>query len=303
MKTYIFSVAMLLATGLIAGCGGSGSTASTVTTSVSGKVADGYLVGATVFLDKNNNYQLDSGEPSATTDATGSYTLNLDPADVGKYPIVALATNGVTIDKDTNQPVANSYVLCMHAITVTPSTSGTVSGTVSNFISPMSTLIREKLTANPGMTLTEAMTQLRNQMNLPVGINMMADYVAGSQSGANATHYQNMHTTSRQMVGLMSGQAGLVMNGARVNVNRYRSMMATLNTNMPAIAANIINGQGMNSAFMISMMSTMRTQLGSMPMTGGFTNYSAMFRNMTSHSRFWTSTGLPMNPMGGGMVQ
>jgi len=300
MKKYIFSVAMLLAAGLIAGCGGSGTAASTATTAVSGKVADGYLVGATVFLDKNGNYQLDSGEPSATTDANGAYTLNIDPADVGKYPIVALATSGVTIDKDTNQPVANSYVLCMHAITVTPSASGSVSGTVSNFISPMSTLIREKLTANPGMTLTDAITQLRNQMNLPAGINMMADYVAGSQSGANSMYYQTMHTTARQMAGLMSGQAGLVMNGASVNVNRYRSMMATINTNMPAIAANVINGQGMNSATMISMMSTMQTQLGSMPMTGGFTNYSAMFRNMTSHSRFWTSTGLPMNPMGGG---
>ena len=303
MKKYIFSIAMLLAIGLIAGCGGSGATTSTATTAVSGKVADGYLVGATVFLDKNGNYQLDSGEPSATTNATGAYTLNMDPADVGKYPIVALATNGVTIDKDTDQPVANSYVLCMHAITVTPSTTGGVSGTVSNFISPMSTLIKEKLTANPGMTLNDAITQLRNQMNLPVGIDMMSDYVAGSQSGANATHYQNMHSTARQMVGLMSGQAGLVMNGAGVNVNRYRSMMATINTNMPAIAVNVINGQGMNSAIMISMMGTMQTQLGSMPMTGGFINYSTMFRNMTSHNSFWSNTGMPMNPMGGGMMR
>ena len=303
MKKYIFSVAMLLATGLIAGCGGSGSTASTATTAVSGKVADGYLVGATVFLDKNGNYQLDAGEPSATTDATGAYTLNIDPADVGKYPIVALATNGVTIDKDTNQPVANSYVLCMHAITVTPSTTGSVSGTVSNFISPMSTLIREKLTANPGMTLTDAITQLRNQMNLPVGIDMMADYVAGSQSGANATHYQNMHSTARQMVGLMSGQAGLVMSGTGVNVNRYRGMMATINTNLPAICANVINGQGMNSSVMVSMMGTMQSQIGSMPMSGGSADYSSMFQNMTSHSSFWSNTGMPMTPMGGGMMR
>lgn len=305
MKKYIFSVAMLLATGLIAGCGGSGTntSASTATSPVSGKVADGYLVGATVFLDKNGNYQLDAGEPLAKTDASGTYTLNIDPADVGRYPLVALATSGVTIDKDTNQPVANSYVLSMHATTVTPSTAGSVSGTVSNFISPMSTLIREKLTANPGMTLTDANTQLRNQMNLPGGINMMADYVAGSQSGTTATHYQTMHTAARQMVGLMSGQAGLVMNGTGVNVNRYRSMMATINTNMPAIAANVINGQGMNSATMTSMMGTMQTQLGSMPMTGGFTNYSSMFRNMTSRNSFWSNTGMPMNPMGGGMMQ
>lgn len=246
---------------------------------------------------------MDAGAPSATTDATGAYTLNIYPADVGKYPLVALATSGITIDKDTNQPVADSYVLCMPAITVTTSTTGTLSGIVSNFISPLSTLIREKLTANPGMSLTDAITQLRNQMNLPVGVDMMADYVAGSHSGAYAAHYQNMHSAARQMVGLMSGQAGLVMNGAGVNVNRYRSMMATINTNMPVIAANVINGQGMNSATMISMMSTMQAQIGSMPTTGGFANYSAMFRNMTSHNRFWSNTGVPMNPMGGVMMR
>ena len=93
----------LLAIGIIAGCGNSGT--NTPITSISGKVADGYLVGATVFLDKNSNYQLDSGEPSATTDLNGGYTLMVDPADVGKYPIVAIAIKGVTVDKDTGTAV------------------------------------------------------------------------------------------------------------------------------------------------------------------------------------------------------
>ncbi|HBG06957.1 MAG TPA: hypothetical protein DDY22_15735 [Geobacter sp.] len=30
-------------------------------------------------------------EASATTDANGAYTLDVDPADVGNYPIVAMA--------------------------------------------------------------------------------------------------------------------------------------------------------------------------------------------------------------------
>jgi hypothetical protein len=220
------------------------------------------------------------------------------------FPIVALASKDITIDKDTNQSVANSYVLCLHAVSVTASTSGAVSGTVSNFISPMSTLIMEKIASNPAMSLTNAMTQLRNQMNLPVGINMMADYVAGSLSGTNAGQYQTMHTAAQQMAGIMSGQAGQVMNGPGVNVNRYRSMMGTINVNMPAIAANVANGQGMNSTLMTSMRSNMQTQLSSMPMSGGTVDYSSMFQNMTGHSSFWSNTGLPMNPMGsGGMMR
>lgn len=98
MKKHLVTIAAVLIVGLIAGCGGGGSSPAT-TTSVSGKVADGYLVGATVFLDKDGNYQLDVGEPSTTTDANGAYTLNVDPADVGKYPLLAIAIKGQTIEK------------------------------------------------------------------------------------------------------------------------------------------------------------------------------------------------------------
>jgi hypothetical protein len=298
MNKHIITLAAALSLGILAGCGGGGGGSSTpsTSTSVSGAVADGYLVGATVFMDKNSNYQLDAGEPTATTDANGAYTLNIDSADMGKYPLVAMAIKGQTIDKDTNQPVANSYMLSMPATAM----SGTVN---SNFISPMSTLVREKMAANPSMTLTDAMTQLRNQMNLPAGIDMMADYMAGAQSGTNMSQYQTMHATSQQMAGLMAGQAPLVMNGSGVNQNRYRSMMATINSNMPAITANVINGQGMSSTFMTGMMSQMQTQLGGMSSTGGFSNYSGMFRNMTSHSSFWSNTGTPMTPMSGSMMR
>jgi hypothetical protein len=299
MKKQILTIAAVVTVGLIAGCGGGGSSTPASSTAVSGKVADGYLVGATVFLDKNGNYQMDAGEPSTTTDANGAYTLNVDPADMGKYPIVAMAIKGQTIDKDTNQTVSNSYMLSMPASAV----SGTVG---SNFISPMSTLIREKMAANPGMSLNDAMVQLRNQMNMPAGADMMSDFVAGSQTGMNASQSQTMHTTAQQMAVLMSGQAPLVMNGTGANLNRYRSMMATINSNMSAIAANVINGQGMNSTFMTGMMSQMQAQLGAMPMGGSFANYSGMFRNMTSSRYFWNTTGGTMNPttpMSGGMMK
>jgi hypothetical protein len=59
----------------------------------------------------------------------------------------------------------------------------------SNFVSPMSSLIIKKLAANPGITLIDAMTQLRNQLNLAPVIYMMADYMAGSQSGTSVAQY------------------------------------------------------------------------------------------------------------------
>jgi len=228
----------------------------------------------------------------ATTDANGAYHMTVSANDAASCPVVVRAIAGTTIDLDTNTVIPNSYVM-----------SAPVGST--GFISPMTTLIREKLAANPGMTLIEAMTQLRNQMNLPVGVDVMADYVAGSQAGASAAQYQIMHTSSQQMVGLMAGEAAQIMAGNSVNVNRYRAMMATINTNMPGIAANAQNGLGMGSTFMTTMRTAMESQIGAIPTTGGFMNYSAMFRNMTSNRYFWhtaSGTTTPMTPMRGGMM-
>ncbi|SNB45708.1 hypothetical protein [Geobacter sp. DSM 9736] len=276
----------------IAGCSGSGSTGSA--TQISGAVADGYLQNALVFLDKNRNYQLDPGEPSTTTDANGAYTLNVAPEDVGIYPIVALAIEGQTIDADTpGVPLTSTYVLC------TPGAA--VSGTVNNFISPFSTLIREKLEANPGMTVADAITQLRNQLNMPAGVNMMGNYVAGSASGLHGTEYQEMHQVARQMAGLMAEQSALVMNGRSVNTNNFRSMMGEINDYLPQIADNAIGGEGMNSVFMNTMRARMQTAMESLPAYGGFRNYSATFRSMTSVTYFWNFSGGRMQPRGGTM--
>jgi hypothetical protein len=295
MKTQALAALCIISAGIIAGCGsGSGSVAVPTSITVSGKVADGYLSGAEVFLDKNGTYQWDGVEPRTTTDANGAYSMTVSATDAATYPMVARAIAGTTIDRDTNTVVPNSYVMSAPAGN-------------AGFISPMTTLIREKMAANPGMTLSNAMIQLRNQMNLPAGTNMMADYVSGSQSGmmGNTAQFQAMHSIAQQMAKLMAGQAGQVMTGSSVNVSRYRSMMGTINSNMSGIAANVMNGQGMNSAYMTTMMSTMQSQLGTIPMTGGFMNYSAMFRNMTSSRYFWSTTSgttMPTTPMRGGMM-
>ena len=191
---------------LISGCGqsttagvGTGGTGS-VAKSVSGKVADGYLVGATVFLDKNSNDRWDAGEPTTKTDTDGAYTLPVDPADVGQCPIVALTIQGVTIDKDTNQTITNSYILSMPKESVNDTVGG-------NFISPMSTWIHKTMTANPDMRLSDVMTQLRMNMNLPDGMNMLADYVrfgSATSSDPNRDNYRVMHTVAQNMVPLLA---------------------------------------------------------------------------------------------------
>ncbi len=292
MKTKIFALLTIFSAGIIAGCGTSGSTTSpgSSTSSVSGKVADGYLVHATVFLDKNGNYQLDAGEPSAISDKDGAYTLTVDPADVGKYPIVAMATKGVTIDKDTGTAVQNSYILSMPATSIT----GTVS---SNFISPMSTQLREMMETGKYTTIQQAMNDLAAKLGMASGTNMLADYMT--------TNNTLMHTTAQNIAGLMGSQMAQVLNTngsiTTLDVNRYRYMMGTIFSNMSSISGSSPGAQ----TAMTNLMGTMTTTLSGMPMTGTgqpFRNMSAAFRGGMMGSTVFSGTGTVPAITGGGMM-
>jgi hypothetical protein len=267
MKKQLVIAASLLTASLIAGCGGSGSTSAPV---ISGKVADGYLVNAQVFLDKNFNYTLDPGEPNTVTDATGAYTLTVDPADVGKYPVVAVAIAGQTTDLDNPaQTVANSYVLSMHAVSVRSSATGDVSGNVSNFISPISTQIREMMESGKYATVQAATEALRAELGMPPTTNMLGNYIANSNS--------SMHTAARNMVAQMGGQMTQVMPGNKLDINRYRGMMGAIFGNMSTIRTSSTQQE----AAMIQMRENMAQTIAAVPMmTQGqpFKNFSTAFR-------------------------
>lgn len=83
MKTKLI-LASILTMGLTAcgGGGGGGSDNSTPTpkSAIQGKAIDGYIKGATVYLDLNFNKQLDAGEPSVVTTDLGDYRMELTQA-------------------------------------------------------------------------------------------------------------------------------------------------------------------------------------------------------------------------------
>ena len=290
MTKRILAVLSIISAGIIAGCGNIGSGTMTSATAISGKVADGYLVNATVFLDKNLNYQPDVGEPSVITDSNGAYSLNIAPADAGRYPIVAIATKGVTIDKDTNLPVANTYVLSMHAVAVTSGTGG-VSGTVSNFISPMSSQLRELMETGKYATIQDAMNDLRTRLGLPAGMGMMDDYIAANNTA--------MHTAARNMAALMGSQMALVHSpsgsATTVDINRYRGMMGTIFSNISSV-----RGSGPDTQTAITNLTgNMMTNLPNIPPGQPFRNMSTAFRG----GMMGGSGGGMMGGSGGGMMR
>ncbi|BCR03494.1 hypothetical protein DESUT3_05630 [Desulfuromonas versatilis] len=141
--------------GALAGCGGGGSSSSggaggaTVST-LSGVVADGYLVGVTVCADLNENNQCDSGEPVATTDADGAYTL--EGTDIESYPVVVVVPAGTpdgeggTFDKPL----------------ILSSPPGTES---AKFISPVSTMVHQQMKAN-GLSAEQAQAVVKKRLGV-----------------------------------------------------------------------------------------------------------------------------------------
>jgi len=272
MNKIILAAASLVVAGMIAGCGSS-STSTPAATTVAGKVADGYLENATVFMDKNGNYILDAGEPSAVTDANGAYALTVDPADVGQYPIVALAVAGVTVDRDNpGVAIAHNYLLSIPKESV----SGTVS---SNFISPMSTQVREMMETGTYATMQQAMDELRVSLGLPAGTNMMGDYVAGQNT--------TMHTTAQNMATVMGEQAPLLFRNysgsTLMDVNRYRGMMGTMFSNISSVRATA------PQSTMTELMATMTANLDNIVIGMPFQNMSSFFQGGMMGGR--TATG------------
>lgn len=143
-------------TSLVA-CSGGGSSS---TSSLSGRVIDGYIVGAKVCLDLNNNFTCDPGEPSTTTTAGGAYAFNYDGSVAGKQ-VLAEVTVGA-VDEDLG-PITKPYNL------LAPAESPSA-------VTPLTTLVSKEMITS-GAPLSEASQTIKTQFNFqndPIGYDFKA---------------------------------------------------------------------------------------------------------------------------------
>ncbi len=155
MMKRVYSQTLLLATVfsltlLMAACSGqessipdqaeltptTGATGSSAT-DLNGTVMDGYLRDATVWLDINENYQWDEGEPRTTSGEGGSFSFSLrDMGDLGsprQYRLMVHALPGVTVDEDLRDSGAGTgEVTSGFVLTAPPG---------NNIVSPLTTLV------------------------------------------------------------------------------------------------------------------------------------------------------------------
>ena len=136
---------------------------------LSGKAADGYLNNARVCLDTNSNLKCDANEPTTTTGAGGSYTLDITEEQNNTYSIVVEAIAGETIDEDNPDVTINkSYSLSAPA--------------GETFISPLSSLVQNAMRSNAALTKEDAANQIRTALGLPEDSDILSDYVAAEDT-------------------------------------------------------------------------------------------------------------------------
>ncbi|WP_434926066.1 hypothetical protein [Shewanella sp. HL-SH2] len=110
---------------------------------MSGKVIDGYVSGATVWLDINGNsiFDVDS-EPSAISGAAGEYAFEFTPehAECVPYSTMYVDVPVGAIDEDTG-PVTEAYQMALPP-SITPLTDDEI-----RHISPLTSLLWEQISA------------------------------------------------------------------------------------------------------------------------------------------------------------
>ncbi len=162
---------------------------------IKGFVVDGYVRGATVFVDSNNNGRFDAGEFTTTTDASGGFVLPANTA-----PGKLIATGGTDI-------MTNKAFL---GILVAPA-----GATVVN---PITTVIESMIASGRFENPAAAISAAQQTLNLPANINLLSYDPIAVLGSATATAAQkavalSVQATALQVVNLIT-QAGTAIDAA-----------------------------------------------------------------------------------------
>ena len=209
MQKFFLVILFFALTSCGGGGGGSSTSTGTTTSSFSGVAIDGNLYLATAFLDLNGNGTYDSGEPTATTDSSGAFTLTATADQINSHSVVVSAIAGTTIDQDTpNTPITSSMMM------LAPAGSPSV-------ISPLTTQVSAKMAA--GMSLTAAKTAVQTELGL-TGIDVTKNYVLEK---ATNSAYSDAHKVAASVAEVLK------------NIDSQSSSSTTLASKLSALTTQV----------------------------------------------------------------
>jgi len=179
----VFRVSTLsLLLGTLVACGGGGGSSSSSApagpTTLSGKVIDGYIIGAKVCLDVNSNNKCDADEPTTTSIDGGAYSLPPYAGSIAGLRVIA-EVGPTAIDMDDGLPigVGNAYSLLAPAA-------------ASLTVTPLSTLVSSTIQAGGGesqVSIGEAISNVSAKFGLPPASLLANDYKENASDANVAT--------------------------------------------------------------------------------------------------------------------
>ncbi|MDK9721251.1 MAG: FecR domain-containing protein [Rhodospirillales bacterium] len=244
------------------------------TVSLSGRAIDGYISGATVFLDADNDGALDSGEIWTTTDSQGNYTLSSTDTSA---PIVLFGGTDIS----TNQALV-----------------GTLKAPAgSTVVTPLTTMMQSMMAGG----LSEASAQ--SQIATMLGISSLPDLnsfdpVATSSSGSGsevaqaaqvmkaAIQVQNMVTT---MSALMVGAGGVTAAAATAAIFQALASQAT------SASGSVDFSQSSNVSSLIDSVASNLSLTGDADLAAAKATVATVIANVTSA----VNTAFNADPTGG----
>ena len=158
---------------------------------ISGRVADGYIKGASVCVDMNDSNTCDEGEPTAVTGDGGAYDLTL-PVGAEDKAIVA-SIPATAIDEDTGEPIGKALVFSAPA-------------DKPEFVSPITTLVHHQLRSNPSLSVDDAEAAVKLELGVSdENISLFDDFVAGANNANTETkdEFRYLHDTARVVTSMM----------------------------------------------------------------------------------------------------
>jgi len=214
-----YRLATVFALAALAGC----DPDSVTMTTLQGTVADGYLVGAKVCLDRNANAVCDdASEPHATTTAGGAYRLVVLAPEATLYRLL-VEVPATAIDEDTGVAVGAAFLLTAptgrHAV-----------------INPVTTLVAMQMRAH-GSTEAQATALLAPQLQVTSPATLLEDYAA---AGAT-TEQQALHNFARVAAGRLAQDQAAIASalGGSIAPALRASVLAMTSSNLLMQAAAI----------------------------------------------------------------
>ena len=201
-KNNLNSLTLGIACSLLVACGGGDTTTPST---ISGTAADGYLKGAIVCLDTNDNGVCDAGEPTATTTDGGVYDIVVPAGTDTNKPLV-VEVPSTAIDEDTGQQVGTAYVM------KTPAGK-------HSFVSPITTMVQVELEDNPSLTVDDAENVVKASINMAEDdTSLFTDYVAiqndNTQSDVDKALYIQLHKIARDIAQRIAENIQILNNAA-----------------------------------------------------------------------------------------